>query len=798
MLTLEQGRNDMRKIELLAPAGSIESLYAAVQSGADAVYMGGNKFSARAYASNFDDEKMAEAVRYCHIYGVKVHVTINTLLKDSEIEEAVDYAKFLYKIGVDALIVQDTGLAKRIMEELGDFEIHASTQMTVHNAEGAIFLKSLGFKRIVLSRELSLKEIGEVTGELATHGLETEMFIHGALCICYSGQCLMSSMIGGRSGNRGRCAQTCRLPYTLTEDSSGNEKKGYLLSPKDICTLDVLKEIYDTGVASLKIEGRMKRPEYVAGVVIAYRKALDVIYTGNAVLDLEKEEERVLQLFNRGGASKSYMFGNVGRDMMAYSNPKNTGLKLGRVDDGMLTRLMTGLSVKDGLSYGEEGFTVSKIVKEGAEVSRAEKGETVKIFPQRYRKGDTLYKTSDSQLLDELEGLCSQPYLRKIDVPVEVDFRVSRPVKVEFTYRGIRHELQGPEVQQALKKPLAEGKFIENMTKTQNTPFNFIVKVSSFEEGFVPVSAINEIRRDILAEIDVIENSSARRKEKPAGKTAETHSQESRRSLPGRTMAVVCTMPQFRAAAELKAGDIAVDLFNKKSDMDIDEAMKLNVEGIGIYLKIPNIIKEEFEAVCSFINKNLTKVRGLVTGNLGIINRYQGKTSLIGDYKLNIFNSESLDFYNSRIDLACLSVELNRSEIKDMIRRRSAQVLVYGKTELMVSEYCMTGSLFGNKSKDSACSKPCLRSSYTLKDRKGVRFKVETDRYCRSHIYNSVPINLIPNIEDLGRLGAKHFRLDFIDESYEETKNILGSFAEGKFEGSFENYTRGHYKRGVE
>lgn len=798
MLAQEQGRNDMRKIELLAPAGSMESLQAAVQSGADAVYMGGNKFSARAYASNFDDEKMAEAVRYCHIYGVKVHVTINTLLKDSELTEAVEYSKFLHGIGVDALIVQDTGLAKRLREELGDFEIHASTQMTVHNSEGALFLKELGFKRIVLSRELSLKEIKDVSQSLASQGLETEMFIHGALCICYSGQCLMSSMIGGRSGNRGRCAQTCRLPYTLTEDVSGEERTGYLLSPKDICTLDVLREIYDTGVASLKIEGRMKRPEYVAGVVGAYRKALDSIYGEKTDFDLEREEERVLQLFNRGGASKAYMFGNAGRDMMAYSNPKNTGLELGRADAGLQVRLMRGLSVKDGISFGEDGFSVSKIIRDGQEVQQADKGDLVKIFPQRYRKGEVLYKTSDSSLLEELQDSCSQPYLRKIDVPVEVAFRVSEPVGVAFSYKGTRHEIKGPLVQEALKKPLAREKFIENMTKTQNTPFNFIVSLVSFEEGFIPVSAINEIRRDILARIDMLENVSAMRTGSPAVEASWASSGDRTRSLPGRTMALVSTMSQFRAAAELKVSDIAVDVFNMKSDMDLDEALRLRGEGSEIYLRIPNIIKEEFEAVCGFIDKNLAKVKGILTGNLGIINRYRGKTSLIGDYKLNIFNREALDFYNSTLDMACLSVELNRGEIKELIRNRRAQVLVYGKTELMVSEYCMTGSLFGNKSKDSACSRPCLKSGYTLKDRKGVDFNVVTDRYCRSHIYNSVPINLIPNIEDLGRLGAKHFRLDFIDESYDETKNILESFAEGRFEGSFENYTRGHYKRGVE
>jgi putative protease len=785
----------MRKIELLAPAGSIESLHAAVQSGADAVYLGGSKFSARAYASNFDNEKMAEAVKYCRTYGVKVHVTINTLLKDSEVEEAVDYARFLHGIGVDALIIQDTGLAKRLSEELGDFELHASTQMTVHNAEGALFLRRLGFRRIVLSRELSLREISEVTRALSAEGLETEMFIHGALCICYSGQCLMSSMIGGRSGNRGRCAQTCRLPYTLVEESSGSEKKGYLLSPKDICTLDVLKQIYETGVASLKIEGRMKRPEYVAGVVGAYRKALDSIYSGSP-FDSEIEEERVLQLFNREGASKAYMLGNCGRDMMAWSNPKNTGLELGRADSKLQVLLSRELSVKDGVSVGDEGFTVSKITRDGVEVLQAGKGDTVKIFPQRYRKGDALYKTSDSSLLDELEEVCSQPYLRKVDVPVEVEFRVSKPVKVEFTYRGSRHTLEGPVVQEALKKPLALEKFLENMAKTQNTPFSFKVKAGVFEDGFIPVSSVNEIRRGILAEIDRIEGSSFTRP--GAARPAEQENPAREISLPGRTMAVVSTAEQFRAAAELGTEAIAVDVFGMKPGISLEEALGMKGEGTDIYLRIPNIIKEEFEAVCSFIDGFLPKVKGLVTGNLGIMNRYAGRTSLVGDYKLNIFNREALDFYQKSLDIACLSVELNRGELKEILGRRIAQVMVYGRTELMVSEYCVTGSAFGGKTKDSACSRPCQRSGFTLRDRKGVSFMVETDRYCRSHIFNSVPINLIPNLEDLKRIGAKHFRLDFTDEGYEETREVLESFAEGRFEGSFDNYTRGHYKRGVE
>ena len=290
----------MKKIELLAPAGSMESVYAAVQMRADAVYIGGSKFSARAYASNFDEENITLAVDYCHIYGVRVYVTLNTLAKDDELKEIMEYVGFLYSIGVDALIIQDTGLIYLIRNNFPDFELHASTQMTIHNGEAALFLKKIGFKRIVLSRELSLEEIDYISNTL---NVETEVFIHGALCICYSGQCLMSSIIGGRSGNRGRCAQPCRLPYTLIDKGNNEEYKAYLLSPKDICTLDSLKDIVASGTSSLKIEGRMKRAEYVSGTVEIYRRALDNIYN-NKIQKLDKDTKILTQLFNREGFSK--------------------------------------------------------------------------------------------------------------------------------------------------------------------------------------------------------------------------------------------------------------------------------------------------------------------------------------------------------------------------------------------------------------------------------------------------------------------------------------------------------------
>ena len=348
----------MKKVEILAPAGSMESLIAAMNKGADAIYLGGNKFSARAYASNFDNDNMIKAVDYAHSYGAKVYVTLNTILKENEIEEAVRYVGFLYEIGVDAIIIQDLGLFKRVKEDYPDFEIHASTQMTIHNGEGALFFKEKGFHRIVLSRELSLDEIKYISKDL---GIETEIFVHGALCVSYSGQCLMSSMIGGRSGNRGRCAQPCRMEYTLKGENSG-EKKAYLLSPKDTCTLDSIGDIIDSGAYSLKIEGRMKRPEYVAGVVDNYKKAVEKeLY--KTEYNVSKGKRELLQLFNRGGFSTAYLHKNLGKDMMSFNNPRNTGLPLGRIEKNGEILLKENISIGDGFRFRETGYNINKIIK---------------------------------------------------------------------------------------------------------------------------------------------------------------------------------------------------------------------------------------------------------------------------------------------------------------------------------------------------------------------------------------------------------------------------------------------------
>ncbi|MBU3161203.1 DUF3656 domain-containing protein [Clostridium frigoris] len=792
----------MKKIELLAPAGSMESVYAAVQMGADAIYMGGSKFSARAYASNFDEENITIAVDYCHIYGVRVYVTLNTLAKDNELKEIMEYVGFLYSIGVDALLVQDTGLIYLIRNNFPDFELHASTQMTVHNGEAALFLKKIGFIRIVLSRELSLEEIDFISNTL---NVETEVFVHGALCICYSGQCLMSSIIGGRSGNRGRCAQPCRLPYTLIDKVNNKEHKAYLLSPKDTCTLDSLKDIVASGTSSLKIEGRMKRAEYVAGTVEIYRRALNNIYN-NKIQKLDKDTKVLTQLFNREGFSKAYLYGNKGKDMMAYKVPKNSGIAIGTVASDLTVTLLEDVVLKDGVMFLEDGFTISKIIKDGVDVEVALKGDRVLLKPTKFKAGDSLYKITDVLLMNKLAQSYSDKYRRKIGINLLIEFSVNKPLRISTNYLGRTFEMIGELVQKAINKPLDKDRIIKSLSKTGDTPFLINeVTFESFEDGFMPMASLNLVRREL---VESVQNFIIEKYKRENTKTQINYNkglslqednkdieltQEKDKIMP-ETLIVVSTASQLKATMKMGFNNIAINPFMRGCTMD------LNIKDVNIYIKVPNIIKGEFESVCEFIENNLGNIKGIITANLGIISRFNKRTMIIGDYKLNIFNSYAGDFYKEFLTGTCISTELNATEIKKIAYKSSLplQIMAYGKYELMVSEYCVIGSVFGNKSENKTCLGNCSKGDYTLKDRKGVEFSIRTDKYCRSYIYNNVAVNLIPNIEEIKKNKIISFRLDFIEESYDETIEVLTNYINKEWQGEFKNYTRGHYKRGVE
>jgi U32 family peptidase len=798
----------MKKCELLAPAGSIESLYAAVLSGANAVYLGGNRFSARAYASNFDNETLNKVVDYCHMYGVKVYITLNTLIKESEIEDAVDYIKFLFEIGVDALIIQDTGIAYIMNKVFPDFEIHASTQMTIHNAEGAEFLVNSGFQRIVLSRELSVEEIEHIS---SYKGIETEIFVHGALCICYSGQCLMSSMIGGRSGNRGRCAQPCRLPYRIINRGTGEERQGYLLSPKDMCTVESLEDIVKCGTSSLKIEGRMKRPEYVAGVVRSYRRSLDFIYGIRSSFNAQEEQSKLLKLFNREGFSKAYLHGNIGSDMMAYNYPKNTGVFIGKVLKDLSIVLQEDIYFEDGIRSGDEGFVLSKIIKNGKEVTEAYKDDCVKIYPSNFKSGDLLYKTSDIKLMRELGQIYNNPYSKKIELDLSVTFAVNSRIVLQAEFNGKRYRVEGDEVQKAVNRPIDKGRIEENLRKTGDSSFLIrSIDYLVFDEGFLPISSINFVRRELLdsifrAETEKYKRTYAQDEKKllqiNTASSSNNKLKETSRNKEPEYLICVNTFEQIRAVEELEFDNIVIDLYKRGMEFDIK---KINCK--NIYLRIPNIIKREFAAICSIIDKNLPHISGLVTANLGIINRFKERTKIIGDYKLNVFNSFSVRFFNEYLYKIPLSLELNKKEVHGLLKGLSSenievgrlQQLIYGKVELMVTEYCPIGSTMGGKNAKCNCNNACEKGSYILKDRKDEEFAVINDKFCRSYIYNSVAVNLMPMIEEFMDRNIVSFRLDFVDEDHAQTYKVLKALLDKDF-GSLEgNYTRGHYKRGVE
>ena len=416
----------MKKIELLSPVGGYEQFIAAVECGADAVYLGGSAFNARNSATNFSDEELQQAIKYAHVRGVKVHLTLNILIHDNEIKDVIEFAKRAYSYGIDAFIVQDLGVVNLLREVIPDATIHFSTQGTIYSLEGVKALENFNFERVVLSRELTLDEIENVCKNTDT---EIEIFVHGALCICYSGQCRFSSLVGERSGNRGKCAQPCRLKYTLYENDK-KKKSEYILSPKDLCGIHDLVRIIKIGVKSLKIEGRLKSPEYVACVTSIYRKYIDLAYSliekgeEDKFKVSEEDIKKLAQVFNRGGFSKGYYYGQSSRELMSYERPKHWGTYLGKVIDYdnrrklVKVRLYTDLNMGDGVEIVNDtlpGNIVTYIEKDKKQIKAAKNGEVVFIgdIVGNINKGEDIYKISDKALNTELKSFINGKFYRK-------------------------------------------------------------------------------------------------------------------------------------------------------------------------------------------------------------------------------------------------------------------------------------------------------------------------------------------------------------------------------------------------
>ncbi|WP_406655862.1 DUF3656 domain-containing protein [Methanolobus sp. ZRKC2] len=815
------------KPELLAPAGDMESLIAAVENGADAVYLGIKDFSARAYAGNFTIEGFKEALDYAHLRGVKVYVTLNTLIKDTEVEKATNLMQILDELGTDAIIVQDIGLLSLSRKLVPDLPVHASTQMTIHNTEGVRFLQDLGVKRVVLARETTLDEIRDIRQNTE---IEIETFVHGALCICYSGQCLMSSIIGGRSGNRGHCAQPCRKRYGLKrQDEKVSTPGEFLLSPRDLNTSPILPELVEAGISSFKIEGRMKRPEYVAGVVRIYRRLLDRCMEDPSGYYVSKEESMQLeQLFNRGFTS-GYFKGNPGNALMSRERPYNRGVNIGKVTGydkkhRQLTLELTGpLKAGDGIGFEteqESGTTIQQMYKKGKLTKEADKGDIVNIpYHMSLKKGTRIYRTLDSSLMKELKQSFQSTGKNK-KTPVTIKAKAFPGEKMEVSIRDEDNNqasiISNYCVEPAIKKATTEEEMKKQLSKLGSTVFKAEdIEISIGNSIFLPIKEINDARNKAVEELEKMRIESSRRsKHSPYIDSDEL-------PLPQKTgkkilAASVSNITGLDSAISNGIGTVYYEGENCVSDNGKDlilAAAHAKQANIPIYMHTPLIVNDsEMPELEKRINIAMEAgFEGILAANPGVLRKaLETGIPVIADSHLNIFNRKTTELLIEKGVLSVvLSPEMNFEQIKGIGPVMKTEVIVHGRLQVMVSEHGLIRNLTGPEKGPGSSTKT---ASFELADEKGFTFPVKTDCSDRTHIFNSKELCLLEEIPKLIESGVSRFRIDVrmiedtlvgkVTASYRKAIDSYFSNEDRQAETEkcqdiSKEYTRGHFHRGV-
>ena len=778
-------------IELLSPAGDFECLKAAVQNGCDAVYFGSNLFSARAFATNFDDVELANAINYAKLRGVKTHLTLNTLIKDDEFVSAFNVAKKAYELGIDAIIVQDLGLATKLIKTFPDLNIHASTQMTTTNLEGVKLLKKIGFKRIVLSRETSLSEIENICKNSSA---EIEVFIHGALCISYSGECLFSSMIGGRSGNRGKCAQPCRLPYSLLDEKNTILDKGYLLSPRDLCGLEFLPDLIKAGVTSLKIEGRMKSPVYVATVTKIYRKYIDLatnFINGNISkyeIDLNDKKE-LLQVFNRGEFSSGHLSNSPNRNLIFKDKPNNMGIFLGNIskfnaNKGLVTTTISeNISIGDTISFENENskYTISELMIQNTNTPNANIGQTVTFGRMKgnININDKIYKLSDKKLVDSSTKSYEKDF-RKNFIECQVEIHSDTKIQVHsvctnfeiednFTYDYI------PDI--AKTAPINKDSIIKQFVKTSNTNFEFSkINIILDNNLFIPASILNDIRRETIKRIEDKIINSFKRPAIHSGPSIPSSEMSFANSVYERKKTVLFNILNanlnYKHLKNIDKIYIPLKYFqNKKYDSIINI---LSQKG-NLYIYMPTIVKDRvFDIIAQSVNYSLNnfKISGIVFSNISELNILNKCTNippnldLVANYTFNIFNHYTIDVLNN-IGFSTYTLSPEPEANSTSWFNANTELIVYGNIPLMNMSYCLLG-------KSNKCYKDCKllcnsSQKFYLKDRYGFSFRIIPDNLQTiSTIYNSKITKI-----DTSSLKVSCIRYDILDESIEEINSLI-------------------------
>ena len=765
-------------IELLSPVGDFECLKAAVQNGANAVYFGSNLFSARAFAKNFDKDELEQAINYAKLRSVKTHLTLNTLIKDEEFEEAFNVAKTAYKFGIDAIIVQDLGLAINLIKSFPDLEIHASTQMTTSNLEGVKRLQDLGFKRVVLSRECSISEIEHIC---KNSKIDIEVFTHGALCISYSGQCLFSSMVGGRSGNRGACAQPCRLPYSLFSEDKVLDK-GYLLSPRDLCSLENLPKLISAGVSSLKIEGRMKSPTYVATVTRIYRKYIDLAYKflNNVVSKYEIDEndkKELMQVFNRGEFSTGHLLDSPNKKLIYPQKPNNMGITLGKVlkfnpNKGLITvKLEDKVAIGDGISFENEStkYTISELMNKNINIKSGLTGNTVTFGRMKgnIKPGDKIFKLTDKALSTETLKSFSKENVKtylSCNLEIHSSKKISVTVKSLNFNLGVNFEYDYiPDI--AKNSPITQEKIISQFNKTLNTCFEFSkINIDLDDSVFIPTSILNDIRRTAISLIEEKIINSFKRESNCLITKIESNS-EAVIKHPEKALLLNILNTDYDYS-KLKHFDRIYIPLKYFSDKYFDKILRVLENKSKIYIYMPVVVKDRYlPTIKKYVENALNKfnISGAVVSEMSSISLFKN-IEIIANYNFNIFNSyTSSEIQKLGFSNITLSPELDESELSN-ISATNKEVIVYGKIPLMTMSYCLLG-------KSNRCYKECKHlclenNNYYLNDRYNFKFRIIPDNIqTLTTIYNS-------RNTSVSNVNATCLRYDILDETVDEINKL--------------------------
>jgi putative protease len=750
----------IKKPEILAPAGTKEAFIGAINAGANAVYLAGKRFGARAYASNFDDETLIEVIRYAHLRGVLVFIAINTIVFDDEIQDLLAYTDFLVQHDVDALIVQDFGMIDLLTKRYPHVEIHASTQVNAHNIEQVKWLKDMGVKRIVLARETPLEMIKLIKKNV---DIELEVFIHGALCVCFSGQCLMSSMIGGRSGNRGECAQPCRMPYALYKNNLRITDQSYLLSTKDLMTIEYLDQLIEAGIDSFKIEGRMRKPEYVIQTVLAYKQGVDAFFEKKKV-DLQQAIWNMRKTFNRD-FTKGFMLDETPRLINHDFRPNHMGTPLGTVihyQHGKATiKLTDTLHINDGyriLGDPDYGNAVSRMLtKEGMLLTEAKPGDTIILdVNEKISIGSPVVKTLDIEQESGLAPFLSEFY-KVIHLNGKVRAFVDEPLLFEIT--DGHHVVKVTSdfiITKAIQKALDRTQIIDQMSKLGQTPFVLdSLDIETDDQAFMPVKVMNELRRkaiDLLIE---------------------------KRISPRKEIKIMSELEPYLIRTDNQISDWTI---KAQTVEQYEVAKTLGFQ--TIYLE--NIHKVEDETVIPVLKRIQARKQESVTRpslvhDIGHLKDANTQT-IYTDSFFNVTNQYAVHLlFKQGVKRVTLSHELSLERIKKLVEtyetrfgyRPVLELEVYGRTDLMITKYCPIAKTFKTQPNCHLCEK----NQYALADRTGQKYPLIHDGNCHLRLLHSKLLNTLMYADQLKALHIWQ-RIHFTTESKEETIAILTKIKE--------------------